>query len=972
MCVSKKLLFFLLLLPVFVSAQVVNIPDANFKAYLVGYPLINTNGDGEIQVTEATAFTGGIYVGLYGISDLTGIEAFTALTTLYCYGNSLPSLDVSQNTALTTLQCHSNSLPSLDVSNNTALTELYCYKNSLTGLDVSSNTALTYLSCGSNSLTSLDVSSNTALTGLSCRWNSLTGLDVSNNTALTHLYCYSNSLTVLDVSNNTALIVLACGNNPLTGLDVSMNTALIGLYCGINSLTVLDVSNNTALTELHCYYNSLTNLDISNNTALTELYCYVNFLTSLDVSNNTALTVLRCSSNSLTGLDVSSNTALTSLWCYENSLTGLDIRNGNNVNMWGFDATNNPNLYCIAVDDPWYSSLNWPLNIKFQIDIWAQYTSGVCGDNKISGVAYYDANQNCARDSGEQGLPRTIVKATGPFSMVTVTNDTGYYELWVDSNTAYQINMVADTNWGLYNGSCPNTGYSINSGADGTITPNIDFGLDLKLCALPSVDVSLSRLRRCFTNNATITYRNDGTMDQLNAGVYVDFPEYVKLVWASESFSVVDATKGIYKFNIDTIHAFSKGTISIIDSVICGNEDIRGYTQCIRTWITPVSTCAETKDTTAWDKSSIMVTDAVECIGDSIARFIIINSGDGDMVSTHDYRIYYDNELAHTGSFQLKSGDGLKIEVTADGSTIRLEADQHPLHPGNSRPRTTGEGCGSATPATASLGFWPQSANDDLDFDVSEICLEIRDSYDPNDKRVTPSGITTNNYVPENEPLNYTIRFQNTGSAMAYKIIVVDTLSDQLDLSTLSIGGASHDFTYEVLGTDVTVLAFTFDNVNLPDSTTNEPGSHGFVSFTISPTDNITPGTPIENFGDIYFDFNSSIRTDTASVIALDTTISSSKSITVTEVSIPIGISESEALGINIFPNPASDYITIQGTNKSFNQVRIYDAIGRVAINQSISTNQAQVDVRNLGTGVYFIHVLNDRGQSYIFKMVKK
>ena len=85
--------------------QNVNIPDTNFKAYLVGEPSINTNGDTEIQLSEATAFNGAIICDSMNISDLTGIEAFTALTELYCSYNQLTSLNVTQNTALTDLNC---------------------------------------------------------------------------------------------------------------------------------------------------------------------------------------------------------------------------------------------------------------------------------------------------------------------------------------------------------------------------------------------------------------------------------------------------------------------------------------------------------------------------------------------------------------------------------------------------------------------------------------------------------------------------------------------------------------------------------------------------------------------------------------------------------------------------------------------------------------------------------------------------
>ena len=127
----KKLILLVLLLPVCASAQIVSIPDSIFKAYLIGNTFINTNGDGEIQVSEATTFTGTINVFKHGISDLTGIEAFTALTELDCHYNTLTSLDVSKNTALTFLGCANNSLISLDISNNPVLEELICQNNNL-------------------------------------------------------------------------------------------------------------------------------------------------------------------------------------------------------------------------------------------------------------------------------------------------------------------------------------------------------------------------------------------------------------------------------------------------------------------------------------------------------------------------------------------------------------------------------------------------------------------------------------------------------------------------------------------------------------------------------------------------------------------------------------------------------------------------------------------------------------------------
>jgi Leucine-rich repeat (LRR) protein len=113
----KKLLLILLCLPLIGFGQNVYIPGANFKAYLVGNWLININNDPEIQVSEANSFSGSLDCSSQNIYDLTGIEAFTALTYLDCSNNQITGLNVSNNTALTYLYCQDNQLTSLDSRN---------------------------------------------------------------------------------------------------------------------------------------------------------------------------------------------------------------------------------------------------------------------------------------------------------------------------------------------------------------------------------------------------------------------------------------------------------------------------------------------------------------------------------------------------------------------------------------------------------------------------------------------------------------------------------------------------------------------------------------------------------------------------------------------------------------------------------------------------------------------------------------
>ncbi len=271
-----------------------NFPDDNFRNYLLSQEY---GSDGKLTEAEiATVKT--IYVYRASISDLKGIEYFTALDNLCCAENQLTTLDVSKNTELTDLDCSNNNLTTIDVSKNTALEYFRCEYNHLTKLDVSQNTALIGLDLTGNNLSTLDVSKNTALTDLFISNNALLTLDVSQNTALTFLSCGDNYLTTLDVSKNTSLAFFSCRHNFFTNLDVSKNTALIYFECNNNYLFTLDVSGCTALARLVCNNNDFSTLDVSGCTALEELVCNNNQLTEIDLSANNKLKKINCKNNS--------------------------------------------------------------------------------------------------------------------------------------------------------------------------------------------------------------------------------------------------------------------------------------------------------------------------------------------------------------------------------------------------------------------------------------------------------------------------------------------------------------------------------------------------------------------------------------------------------------------------------------------------------------------------------------------------
>ncbi|MFI5171831.1 MAG: SBBP repeat-containing protein [Chitinophagales bacterium] len=139
---------------------------------------------------------------------------------------------------------------------------------------------------------------------------------------------------------------------------------------------------------------------------------------------------------------------------------------------------------------------------------------------------------------------------------------------------------------------------------------------------------------------------------------------------------------------------------------------------------------------------------------------------------------------------------------------------------------------------------------------------------DPNIKFVYPDGDCDAGYILPDQTLTYTITFQNTGTAEAVNIDVLDTLSEWLDINSLAVVGKSHAMFTEILPGNV--LKFNYNNIHLPDSTTNEAESHGYVIFEIRPLPATPTGSVIENRSAIYFDYNDPVFTNSVLNTVID------------------------------------------------------------------------------------------------------
>ena len=147
-------------------------------------------------------------------------------------------------------------------------------------------------------------------------------------------------------------------------------------------------------------------------------------------------------------------------------------------------------------------------------------------------------------------------------------------------------------------------------------------------------------------------------------------------------------------------------------------------------------------------------------------------------------------------------------------------------------------------------------------------CSTVIGAIDPNDKSVYPIGSCDAGYILNEQPLTYTVRFQNTGTAPAVNVEIIDSISPYLDLNAIDIVSTSH-YMYTTLDAD-SVAHFIFPDIYLADSTTDEPASHGFVVYTIKPKPGLDYNTLITNNAGIYFDFNEPVITNTVSNTVVD------------------------------------------------------------------------------------------------------
>lgn len=433
----KKIYFSALFLTqLAINAQIVNIPDPNFKALLLAasptvqiaktnplsntYVKIDTNNDGEIQVSEAEA--------------IKSLNIFNTRAAYYTQYNSLASLEgISAFRNVESLIL--GQFPSLTTANFNNLTQLRLLSltdcQNLTSINLSGSNAINNLDIKNNNLSTIDISNLTLLTNLNISENQFTSINLSNNPAISILNVSQNNLTSLNVSHLQNLIRILAISNNLSQLNFSNLTNLENITASDNGLSSITLTNTPKLNYLELSYNNLTTLDVTQSPLLDYLRVINNQLTQIDLSNAPKLETLMLSNNLLTSLDLSNNRLLGNYSANDNNLQTLNIKNGRN---FAGNFSNNPNLNYICCDDTEMSTVRNLISTygyNTEVNTYCSFSPGGIYYN-ITGTTRYDSNNNGCDSSDPY-------KSHQKFS-ITNGNNTGTYIARNDGN--YNISTL--------------------------------------------------------------------------------------------------------------------------------------------------------------------------------------------------------------------------------------------------------------------------------------------------------------------------------------------------------------------------------------------------------------------------------------------------------------------------------------------------------------------------------------------------
>lgn len=578
--------------------------------------------------------------------------------------------------------------------------------------------------------------------------------------------------------------------------------------------------------------------------------------------------------------------------------------------------------------------------IKFGAD-------GAVFPHVLDGRVARDSTFNCTVDDFDPPFEGWVVRATGNnLNYYAATDANGHYTISDLDNGTYLVEVVPPNYlWSVCNGPL-----SVSFNSTDPLTDTLDLPVQaLYDCPIMSADMQTGLLRRCMQATYTVQYCNSGnqTADVAQLSILLD------------PLLLLNSVSAPYTLSGDTI-LIDLGSvppgfcdeISLNVTVDCDAE--LGQTLCSEVHVSPDSICGD-DDVPGWSGAYIVT--SAECEGDSV-KLILQNQGDAPSQQL-DFIIVDDHVITIQGTFSLPAGGSEFYTVPADGSTWRLIAQQEPGFPfANPTASVAVEGC-TVVPGLYSIGMVNLFSNFSGDPYQDVACNVVIGSFDPNDKQAFPTGFGDEHLIEQNEPLEYLIRFQNTGTDTAFTVVIRDTLSAWLDPGSIRPGAASHPYTWSLTGPGI--VRFVFDDILLPDSNVNEAASHGFVQFRINQKTDVPLGSVIENRAGIYFDFNEPVITNTVFH-------------TVGHNFLPLSASPrpNTLPRIRLEPNPASQ-TTLLSSDLPLPPgltLVVRDATGRLVGVQTLQGQTTEIPRNGLPSGLYFVELRNRNGLVAVSKLI--
>lgn len=561
--------------------------------------------------------------------------------------------------------------------------------------------------------------------------------------------------------------------------------------------------------------------------------------------------------------------------------------------------------------------------------------------NHLIGKVFIDGG-DCVYQNGETGLNDWIVKAasdngtffgtTSPNGSFDITVGTGNYVLSVLSKNDYWDACIA-----AYN-------VSFNAEYD-TLVRNFPM-LKVVDCPLMGVDVSAPTTQNCSNIGYTVSYCNTGTAASSNTSVNIILDN--GLTFNGASIPVASQNDSLLVFDLGLVGLDECGSFYFTVSSDCSGQPSETYQ--VSAHIFPDSICLPVDPN--WDMANIAVNGY--CDTDSI-RFKIKNIGSGDMQAPKGFIVIEDQIMLMTTPqpFQLDAGEETDIIYPANGPTYRLIAEQTEGHPGNSYPTVAVEGC--TTTGTYSTGFVTEFQEDENDPFLAVSAQEnIPVFTDYIFLRGYPKGYQKNgeNLIPANTDIEYHVFFQNVGMDSINRLVLRDTLSPFLDLSTVVPGASSHPYDFEVYSNGV--LKFTFENMLLPPG--GGAGSEGFVKFKVSQKPGNLKGTQISNSAAVFLGYDAPHQTATYThVVGGDSLLDF---IVISDVNTPA----IPGITVSAYPNPFASTIEFEAKDLQCKTltINVFDINGRLVRQENATGNHLCLQRNGMPSGTYAYQLIAD------------